>query len=1207
MKNFLLMLLLIPVALGAQAVHYTEVIDIPAVNRNGEFSDHDFIVSEIGAPQVPFESYQFVLPHGARVADVQVELSDFVTVSGRFDIPHYTQPMNTHMTAVPHTPRDAAIYGSDEAFPTADIELVTVQRLAGVDIAIINVYPYKYYPLSGVFGGFCRIELTIDTERDAAVAAAQSEMICSAPHIEQRIERLVRNADMLATYPTQNTSLPSRMVDVDDPYDFVIVCGADYVDMFTEYAAWKEEHDVHAGVFTINEILNTYPGTAQNKLREFVIDAYTTWSGTAHPLQWVLLAGDDEIIPIRGVYGNVNEVDPNIPADMYYGCLDGSWNADGDQYYGEQSDNPDLYAEVHIGRFPGDNAQDFENMIFKTQMYLDYPTAATDNCTLVGSQLDDDPTWGGDYKDDVVANDRLPSYYDVLTLYERDGTYNENNPVALTTVIENDDAGLINHMGHCDYNVAMGYVASSADQLSNTEFPFLYSQGCYAIAWDQQTSGDTECIGEHFMFADGCMFAFVGNSRYGWYTHSSTNGTSQRYDKQYFTGLFDQDIRNMGDCLSYSKEALASYINTGNGTYRWIYYCLNLFGDPQVPIINGEGLMPDLDILSLDVEEGQGDGDGVLNPGEQAELTVCLMCLPGDGPALSVVASVFPLDDNITIVSGEMSLGSLNPGDMYSNTDNPFIIQLADDCPVGQIEVGLEIRANEGTSFYYAKHFYLTIDVELYLAGYPFETGASFKSAPIIVDYDGNGSKELFNVSSEGMLYGLDTAGNALPGFPVDTGVNVRGSLAMGNVDGDDAYEFALCGFNRVLCIVDDDGSILYTGSSYGIFMDTPTMADINGDGVCEVIVGDMNFDLHVVDGSGNPLAGFPVAMPEKILSGVSVGDIDNDGAKEMVFGCFDGNLYAVEANGSVTAGYPVALSGQIHNSTCIFGDGMIAVSSSDNHLYIVNNGSVITDLSLPGSVSKTQIAADFDGDNVYEIGFALTNGAQYIIETDGAILDGWPIALNNSSVASPIAADLDADGTADYIIDDNVGTLHAWSCAGDYLPSFPLVSGLATDGSTMCIDDFTMDATAELAVGTTGGIAVFDIKYVRGWLNVWRTFRGNIWRDGNTATILDAGDDEIPEFTTALRANFPNPFNPVTNIVFSLSAADAQSPVSIKIYNVRGQLVKTLLDGRMPEGEHQIVWRGADNNSRPVGSGVYFTRMTTAGRNTVRKMLLLK
>ncbi|MCL2062936.1 MAG: S8 family serine peptidase [Candidatus Cloacimonetes bacterium] len=90
----------------------------------------------------------------------------------------------------------------------------------------------------------------------------------------------------------------------------------------------------------------------------------------------------------------------------------------------------------------------------------------------------------------------------------------------------------------------------------------------------------------------------------------------------------------------------------------------------------------------------------------------------------------------------------------------------------------------------------------------------------------------------------------------------------------------------------------------------------------------------------------------------------------------------------------------------------------------------------------------------------------------------------------------------------------------------------------------------------------------------------------------------------TRLLSNFPNPFNPITNISFDLAV---ESIVSIDIFNIRGQRIRTLTNEFFLAGSHSIDWHGTDENGREVASGVYFYQMRTEGFSQVRRMMLLK
>ncbi len=90
----------------------------------------------------------------------------------------------------------------------------------------------------------------------------------------------------------------------------------------------------------------------------------------------------------------------------------------------------------------------------------------------------------------------------------------------------------------------------------------------------------------------------------------------------------------------------------------------------------------------------------------------------------------------------------------------------------------------------------------------------------------------------------------------------------------------------------------------------------------------------------------------------------------------------------------------------------------------------------------------------------------------------------------------------------------------------------------------------------------------------------------------------------TSLAQNYPNPFNPRTMIAFELAE---EGPVSIEIYNVKGQKVTTLLSSSLVSGSHKIEWNGTDKYGRNVASGIYQYQLITKDKSISRKMLLMK
>jgi hypothetical protein len=89
-----------------------------------------------------------------------------------------------------------------------------------------------------------------------------------------------------------------------------------------------------------------------------------------------------------------------------------------------------------------------------------------------------------------------------------------------------------------------------------------------------------------------------------------------------------------------------------------------------------------------------------------------------------------------------------------------------------------------------------------------------------------------------------------------------------------------------------------------------------------------------------------------------------------------------------------------------------------------------------------------------------------------------------------------------------------------------------------------------------------------------------------------------------ALGHNYPNPFNPLTTIRYSISEP---GHLRLEICGVRGRLVRSLLDGAVPAGTHTIQWDGRSDSGQTVASGVYFYRLSAGDRVQVRRMDMLK
>lgn len=101
----------------------------------------------------------------------------------------------------------------------------------------------------------------------------------------------------------------------------------------------------------------------------------------------------------------------------------------------------------------------------------------------------------------------------------------------------------------------------------------------------------------------------------------------------------------------------------------------------------------------------------------------------------------------------------------------------------------------------------------------------------------------------------------------------------------------------------------------------------------------------------------------------------------------------------------------------------------------------------------------------------------------------------------------------------------------------------------------------------------------------------------------IEQGIPSVPAFT-AITKNYPNPFNPRTNIVFGMEKDGA---LILDIYNARGQKVRSLFSGNRKSGWYQMEWDGKNDNGQQLGSGVYFIRMQADGKTITHKAVLMK
>jgi len=639
---------------AGETIRVTYKFAVPEITQVGEY--HSVTIEglpklqEPGLPKLPIKGASILIPFGrrAKLEELRVTCGNKVRIEGKYVVELGQEPVPIGYTG-PVTPTlpSPEVYGSSEPFPGVLMSKASIQKRRGYDILIFTLYPVEYIPQEGQLSYYEYMTVEVDTE---PAPETSDRMLRRDPghwaEDRKEIREMVDNPEAAESYPRPDEmrGREGTLLDPGTPYDYVIITnqaleGAPGPNNFQALRDAKQARGISATIVTTEWIYANYSGTRpdggtdnQTRIRNFIIDAYQTW-GTSY----VLLGGDgdgadvggesgDEIIPHRGFYVDAGEsTDYDIPADMYYGCLDGTFDNDGDGIYGEPTDGEgggevDLFAEVYVGRAAVDSEEELSNFIAKTLAYEGEDDQYLRNVWTVGEYLGfgGDADWGCNSKDDIkdgssaagyttigFENSPYASFFDTASLCDRDYPGNDWPKSEIINVI-NSPAHIINHLGHANVTYVMKMGNSDVDSsLTNDHYFIGYSQGCYDGSFDNRYSSgsysSSDSISEHLTTEVHGAVAFVSNSRYGWGYVNDPQGPSHYYDRQFWDAILGEGIFNLGWANQDSKEDTYALFGPGGfgWVFRWVYYELNLFGDPELRVKTTAGPPPDIEVSPM--------------------------------------------------------------------------------------------------------------------------------------------------------------------------------------------------------------------------------------------------------------------------------------------------------------------------------------------------------------------------------------------------------------------------------------------------------------------------------------------------------------------------------------------------------------------------------------------------------------------------------
>ncbi|MCD6162778.1 MAG: T9SS type A sorting domain-containing protein [candidate division Zixibacteria bacterium] len=579
--------------LSAGQITKTYEFDEPLISQVGEYQQVIMLdcqnIANPGEPDLPRKGVSLLLPPGEEAVSISFMYGDKLKLEGNFFINPFQRGYPIGYNGEKEvTQPEPSIYNSNDKYPENTYGSLSTHFMRGHGKAYADICPFEYYPESGELYYFTNIKVIIETAGTDKAQTAYSKFLRTDKSTNNRLRETIDNSELI-TRLYGETITDTK----DGEYDYLIITDDQFYDAVLALANYKNHCGMLTEIILIDSIEAEYSGSdTQEKMRNCIIDQYE-----AAYIEYVLLAGDNEILPHRGLFddagGYENEYD--IPADIYFSNLDGNWNTDGDSQWGEPGED-DLDGEVYIGRLAIDSETEITNFVNKSIIYQSQPCISSiEHALMTGEDLGWE-VWGKDYKEEIRLGSHnwgyttagIPANIDVQTLYDYDDTWSGIGDLVPSL---NNGLNLVNHLGHANntymmklYNIDISNGNFTNDGIENG-FYIIYSQGCYCGAFDNRDpygSYGNDCISEKWTTIEHGPVAIVSNSRYGWGSLNNTNGSSQYYDRQFFDAIFGEDITRIGAAQNDSKVDNNSFI--GYGQNRWCYYCSNLFGEPTLDI-----------------------------------------------------------------------------------------------------------------------------------------------------------------------------------------------------------------------------------------------------------------------------------------------------------------------------------------------------------------------------------------------------------------------------------------------------------------------------------------------------------------------------------------------------------------------------------------------------------------------------------------------
>ena len=1226
-------------------LHY-QIGDIQLQNNNTKGGAYTSMIisgytstNQIGEPQLPLNRKLIAVPFGATpivniVNKVEKEY-DFTTLGITNQI-QPTQPSlakNQDESTVAFEKKED-VYRTNSYTNDPIVKVTELGVLRGIRIFAVDYQPVQYNPVSNKIRVYDDVQVTIEFTGADYATTTDMMLKTASPAFEGIYNKTILNYNAMAER-NDITRYPMKLV---------IISARMFESTLQPYIEWKTQQGY--------KVITVYTDQAEVGTTTASIKAYITnlWNAatTEDPApSFILFVGDVAQIPAW-----TGETDASHVTDLKYVRLVGT----------------DYMPEIMYSRFSANNVAELQPQIDKTLVYekLNIPDTSYLGLAVLTAGVDDSHgTKYGNGQINTAASLYMNAEHGIspfMHLYPGSGSQ-----VAQIVSEISNGVGWANYTAHGSedswYQPAFSIANINSLQNEN-KYPFVVGNCCLTNHFQTQN-----CFGEAWLrAANKGAIGYIGGTNstywdedYWWAIGAGTipsSGAATTYAATgigVYDGLFHDHAEPVeqqyitGAAFNICGDLAVAAANSSHTNYYWEIY--SLMGDPTlipfmgVPQEQAATIPPTIFIGQTEVQisasprsfvcistNGEQHAVGIVD--ESGAITLPLVPFTEPGTAKIVVYA----QNKVPIIQDIQILPNVGPYVIINNTNytdsNNNIAEYGEiiNMSVRLKNVGVENASNLSVHVRTVDEYVTLIDSlatvdqvnsndTLWVSNFSFKVANVIPDqhkAPFTIVVTDNADHVWSTVIRATLNAPVIALGNiAISDQP--TGGNGNGFLEPGEVA---TITFAVKNTGHALAPA---GSVVLYSQNPLLTIQTNTAELENiAAGDSAIVSFAVNADASITAGTivaiGSYISNAPYTLMQNLtlVVGKIIEDFETGGFTSYPWQFTGGNWTAT--NTGAHAGTYAAKSASIANNGTTSMSVAMNVSSAgsisfyskvssesgydylkfyiDNqekdswsgdeawalHTYNVTTGqhTFKWSYSKDGSQTGGSDCAWVDDITFPAIGATpITVPVMYVSE-DSMTVDGSGLRYREFSIINFGSVEL--NGTVQ--VEDEAVTV---STDGDtYAHSINYtIAGNSNQVIHVLVSDVTSRTNAEANIIITGN----DTNNPSDTLVV-----------NYTVTGTDDPNDMLK--VTRLEANYPNPFNPETTIKFNLKET---MPVSLVVYNIKGQKVKTLVNGMCEKGTHQIVWRGNDSHNQKVSSGIYFYQIKAGNYSSIKKMVLMK